>query len=242
MPKFTYSFERYEMKYLITQEQKTGLLELMKEYMIPDAFGKSSIRNIYLDTPDRRLIVNSLDHPKFKEKMRIRSYGTATDDDTVFVELKRKYKSVVYKRRVSMTNAEALDYVFGGPPPKNNQITREIDRFMEFYENLEPAMFISYEREAFFAKDDGTFRTTFDENILWRDRDLSLCKEAYGEPILPPETFLMEIKTAYSIPLWLTAFLSENGIFKTSFSKYGLAFSAQMNKKRNGSILNGQFI
>ena len=105
--------------------------------------------------------------------------------------------------------------------------------FLEFYENLEPAMFISYEREAFFAKNDGMFRMTFDENILWRDRDLSLRKEAYGEPILRPETSLLEIKTENSVPLWLSAFLSENGIFKMNFSKYGLAFTAQMNKKES---------
>lgn len=210
----------------------------MQQYMIPDAFGKSSIRNIYFDTPDRRLIINSLDRPNFKEKMRLRSYGTASRDDTVFVELKRKYNEVVYKRRVSMTNDEALDYVFGGTPPKRTQITEEIDRFMSFYGELEPAMFISYDREAFFANDDGTFRMTFDGNILWRDKDLSLCSEAYGTPILRPDTYLLEIKTAAAVPIWLSRFLSDNGIFKTSFSKYGIAFKEQMNEKTNRGKIN----
>ena len=103
-------FKRYEIKYIITREQSVQLKKLMTEYMKADKFGKSTICNIYYDTPDYLLVRRSIDKPQYKEKLRVRSYGTATKDSTVFVELKKKYKSVVYKRRIDMKEKQAERY------------------------------------------------------------------------------------------------------------------------------------
>jgi len=236
-PAVTFTFQRYEIKYLLTAEQKEKLLRRMDGIMIPDAFGRSSIRNIYYDTPDRRLIRNSVDALDFKEKLRVRSYGAVAPDGKVFVELKRKSEGLVYKRRVSMSEAEAMEYMKCGKHKNTTQITNEIDYFLSFYGNLEPAAFISSEREAFYDKNDRDFRMTFDDNILWRDKEMSLQEEAYGEKLLPDGYFLAEIKIANSIPLWLSEFFSENKIFRTSFSKYGNAYkSSVLHNKR--SIIN----
>ena len=81
-----------------------------------------------------------------------------------------------------------------------------------------------YEREAWYARESEGFRVTFDENILWRDTDLSLGCGVYGTGILPPGHALMEIKTPGSIPLWMVKALSEEAIRKVSFSKYGRAY------------------
>lgn len=218
-------FKRYEIKYLVTQEQKHIILDAMKPYMELDEFGRTTIRNIYYDTDSFRLIRDSIEKPVYKEKLRVRSYSTATKDSTVFVELKKKYKSVVYKRRVSMTEGEADDWLSGrAAPPKHTQITDEVDYFLQFYKELHPAVFLSYEREAFFSKSGDDFRVTFDENILYRRDGLSLSLEPFGKAILNPEYSLMEIKTSGGIPLWMTKVLSDNSIFKTSFSKYGNAY------------------
>lgn len=218
-------FKRYELKYLLTREQKDIILNAMEAYMEQDAFGRSTIRNIYYDTPSSLLIRNSLEKPVYKEKLRVRSYGTAKPDSTVFIELKKKYKSVVYKRRVSTTEAEAMNYLNKGKAlPMQNQITEEIDYFCKFYENLAPAMFLTYEREAFYGKEDKELRITFDEKILWRTEDISLCSPVYGTPILEDGYSLMEIKIAGAMPMWLAELLSENHIHKTPFSKYGNAY------------------
>lgn len=230
------TFKRYELKYLITKEQKELIQKAFEPYMKMDDYGRSTICNIYFDTPDSLLIRRSLEKPVYKEKLRVRSYGTATSDSTVFVELKKKYKSVVYKRRVSVKEHEAMDYLCKGVPlPVQNQITEEIDYACEFYRNLEPAVYLSYEREAFYGKEDGELRITFDENILWRDTDISLCSKVYGSSILEEGQALMEIKIASAMPLWLAQLLSENHIFKTTFSKYGNAYQERMkNKQYNG--------
>ena len=220
-------FERYEIKYLISNSKRKTIMNAMRQYMKPDEYGKSTICNIYYDTPDYYLIRHSLEKPVYKEKLRVRSYGRAQSNDNVFVELKKKYQDVVYKRRISLPEREAMFYLgsdaHGG---LDGQIGSEIDYFRFFYRDLAPKVYISYDREAFYDREDDSFRVTFDENIMWRDRDLSLTRPAYGSKILPPDTSLMEVKTSGGIPLWMTSVLSENGIFKTSFSKYGRAYEA----------------
>lgn len=229
-------FKRYEIKYLISKSQQEQIKQKMQEYMTADAYGRSTICNIYFDTSNYLLIRRSMEHPVYKEKLRLRSYGAARPDSTVFMELKKKYKSVVYKRRISTTEQEAMRCLCGGKLLKDTQIARELDYFLEQYHHPQPAVFLSYEREAFYAKNDHEFRVTFDENILWRDTDLSLCAGVYGTPVLGEDQVLMEIKTGAAIPLWMTALLTEHHIYKTSFSKYGTAYKSIYAKKHTGGI------
>lgn len=226
-------FKRYEIKYMLDANQLSMLKNEMKNYMIADEHGKSTICSLYFDTPQYLLIRRSMDHPMYKEKLRLRSYGVADKDTTVFVELKKKYDSVVYKRRVAMTEAEACDYLLGHRQVMDTQITREIDYCMDMYKEIAPAMLLSYEREAYYAKDDHEFRVTIDRNILWRDYDLNLCSGIYGNPILKENQALMEVKTAGAIPMWMVRFLRDNGIYKTSFSKYGTAYRTLYNASDN---------
>ncbi len=233
-------FKRYELKYLVTKEQKALLLQAMEPYMQPDDYGQSCICNIYFDTPDYILVRRSLEAPVYKEKLRLRSYGTATHDSTVFLELKKKYKGVVYKRRVSVREQEAMDYLLRGRAlRRRSQITEEIDYFRTIYQELAPAVMLSYEREAFYGREDRELRITFDENILWRQEALSLCAGPRGSSILQPGTALMEVKIASAMPLWLCGILAENNIFKTHFSKYGNAY-CQMRAMEEERSLGGR--
>ncbi|MBR6093869.1 MAG: polyphosphate polymerase domain-containing protein [Lachnospiraceae bacterium] len=229
------TFKRYEIKYLLSARQKRDLMRTIDRHMTLDCYGHTTIQNIYYDTPDWILIRTSLDKPVYKEKLRLRSYGRANAQDTVFIEIKKKYDGVVYKRRTSATEKEATAYLNHGIKlaGHEDQISREIDYFKGFYKGLKPAMFISYERDAYYGNDNPDFRVTFDENILWREEDLTLRKEAYGEAILLPGQSLMEIKVAAAMPMWLTRELNRLGIFQTSFSKYGRAY-----EMRQSAILN----
>lgn len=218
-------FKRYELKYMLTQAQKAKVLEAMAPHMALDKYGRTTIRNIYFDTDSYRLIRHSIEKPAYKEKLRIRSYDRAEPDSTVFVELKKKYKHVVYKRRVSLPEEEAMEWVCQeNHCHMDTQISEEIDYFIDYYKTLHPAVFLSYEREAFYSKDRSDFRVTFDDTILCRQDNLSLESEVYGVPLLPEGMVLMEIKCSGGIPLWMTHVLSEEHIYKTSFSKYGTAY------------------
>ena len=219
-------FKRYELKYMLTLEQKEKILEAMSPYMQLDKYGRTTIRNIYFDTDSYRLIRRSIEKPAYKEKIRIRSYSQATADSTVFVELKKKYEKVVYKRRLPLCEADAMSWVCReNPCPVNTQISREIDYFIDFYGKLNPTVFLSYEREAYYDNGGGDFRVTFDDNILARQTNVNLCSTSYGTPILPEGKVLMELKCSGGIPLWMVEVLSRERIYKTSFSKYGTAYS-----------------
>lgn len=223
------TFQRYEIKYLLTRQEKERILRVMEPYMRLDDYGRSTIRNIYYDTDNYRLIRHSLEKPAYKEKLRVRSYRQVSPEDPVFVELKKKYDSVVYKRRLVLPEAEVMDSFRSGKPlPDHSQIGREIEYFRKYYQPLHPAVFLSYEREAYYALDGGDFRVTFDENILYRQHDFSLGSGAYGEALLGRGQTLMEIKTSGGIPLWMSHILSKQRIFKTSFSKYGAAYQSMM--------------
>lgn len=219
-------FRRYELKYLLTPEQHSAVLSGIEPYMKLDSYGRTVIRNVYYDTDSFRLIRRSIEKPKYKEKIRIRSYQRADSDTPVFVELKKKYDGVVYKRRISLPESVATDWLCDRiSTPCDTQISREIDYFKSFYGSLRPTMFLSYEREAYYERAGGDFRITFDDNILCRRTDVSLQQEPCGYSILPPDRVLMEIKCAGAIPLWMVKILSEWGIYKTSFSKYGTAYA-----------------
>ncbi|MFI3208151.1 MAG: polyphosphate polymerase domain-containing protein [Eubacteriales bacterium] len=222
------TFKRYELKYIITTEQRTAMLELFKEHMVPDSYGAYTIFNLYFDTPDYLLIRRSIEKPVYKEKLRARSYGQIDHNENVFLELKKKYKRQVYKRRIVLEEEQMTEYFTENHNLPDNQISKEIDYFRSIYDQIAPRIFIAYDRIAFFGKDRDDLRITFDESILWRNDNLSLCSGKYGKKILNDNEVLMEIKVVGGMPLWLTHFLTEQKIYKTSFSKYGNAYKQLM--------------
>ena len=226
-------FQRYEFKYLMTRGQQARLLSAAGDRLRPDEYSHSSIRNLYLDTPDFRLIRRSLDRPAYKEKLRLRTYRTPGADTEAFVDIKKKYDHIVYKRRIAMTYSEAQAYLDGGAAPEQSQISREIDWFLHFYKGIQPAMCICYDRLALFDKYQPELRVTFDSGIRWRMDDLDLSSGSAGEQLLPHDTCLMEIKIPGTTPLWLARVLSENAIFPTHFSKYGAAYQTMLREDRS---------
>lgn len=223
--KYQTVFKRYEIKYLISKEQKKRIIEAMQPFMQRDEYGLTTIRNIYFDTDNYLLVRHSNEKPVYKEKLRIRSYQQVNENDPVFVELKKKYRSVVYKRRIALSQKEAMDWIVKGIQPiKHSQIVEEIEYFRKHYKNLHPAVFLAYEREAFYALDGSDFRVTFDQNIIARTSNISLMDHVDGTKLIDDEA-LMEIKVSAGIPLWMTKILTDNDIYKMSFSKYGTAYN-----------------
>lgn len=226
------TFKRKEVKFILNKEQKMALLNEIGHLLVADKFKEYTITNIYMDTEDSRLIRKSIEKPIYKEKMRVRSYGKADEGSNVFVELKKKYQGIVYKRRIKMPLIEAKSFI-KRDTTRNGQVEDEIEYFIDFYKGIKPAMYISYKREAFKGILDNELRVTFDDEILWRDENLSLSSEIYGNPILGEDQYVMEIKCEDSMPLWLTNALASFRIYKTSFSKYGKAYLKQQQMEVN---------
>lgn len=227
-----YIFRRKEQKYLLDKDQTAAFLEAMRCFLEPDRYATSDIRNIYYDTPDYRLIRRSLEKPVYKEKLRLRAYGDVTGEDKVYLEMKKKYDGVVYKRRLALKEGQAAAYM-ASPEMRlaDTQIGREIDYFKAYYQNLQPAMYLCCHRMSWRSKD-GRLRITMDRDIRYRAENMDLKAPPGGTPLLEPGQTLVEIKAPDTMPVWLTRVISENKIRQTSFSKYGTAYLRLLRKEK----------
>lgn len=235
---YQYNFHRREKKYLLNDEKYRSLMAKIYSHLEYDLYQRYKICNIYFDTPEFDLIRNSISKPLYKEKLRLRSYGVPDDDSIVYLEIKKKYDGVVYKRRISMKYKEAIDYcIFGIKPDFNSQVFQEIDWLMKKYD-LYPMIYLSYDRLAMKGLVEKDLRITYDHNLLWRVNEMDLSKGSFGKTYLGENEYIMEIKTDGAMPLWLCHALNELEIYPQSFSKYGRIYQEELTKlnQQGGTI------
>lgn len=214
-------FQRYEKKYLLTEEKYQSIRQYLSNYMEEDQYGLHTIRNIYYDTQNDELIRTSMEKPKYKEKFRVRCYGEPQEGSSFFLEIKKKYKGVVNKRRIMMTKEMAQRYLeHREKPQEQSQIFREVDYVLSYYQ-LEPKLYLAYDRIALYGKEDSQFRVTFDQNIRSRNTDLRLENDQDTTRLLEAGWYLMEVKISDAMPLWFVDIITELKIQNVSFSKYG---------------------
>lgn len=227
-------FRRVEKKYIIDKKQYELIIKEIKNEMDLDPHGKSTICNLYLDDDNYSLIKHSIDKPIYKDKVRIRSYNVADFESDVFVEIKKKYDGVVSKRRIKAKFSDVYAYLNKEEniPQAETQVGKELDYYFKYY-NLQPTAYITYDREAYYAKNDKGFRITFDTNIQARDYDLSLDKGIYGKKIFNDDKILMEVKTLGGIPMWFVKIMSKYEIRQGHFSKYGATYLQILKEKED---------
>ena len=210
------TFRRVEQKYLINKEDKDKLLNRIANYIEKDEYFKSEISNIYFDNDNHELLIESLEKPDFKIKVRLRSYNNSND---VFLEIKDKVNGVVGKRRIKLTLDEFYDYI-NNNKVKDDQIMRELDYYFKLF-NLKPSIFVAYDRLSYKEKNNKNLRITIDANLRSRYDDLKLEDGSYGERYFDSDMYIMEIKVLDSMPIWLVNSLSDLKIYPISFSKVG---------------------
>ena len=239
-------FDRTEQKYLLSMDDYRKLMDKLENHLEEDEYFRSKIANIYLDDELYSLISESMERPVFKEKMRVRSYGSGK----AFVEIKRKYKGQVYKRRVAMTECEAMDFVNLGRKPSGTteadcRIINEEEYFINFHK-CRPMMYVAYDRISYKGRELPDLRITFDTDVRYRKEKLSLTDTGTETVILgagldfndqdgrnlSDKKYIMEIKTNGALPLWLSEMLDSLKIYPASFSKYANAY---MHMKRGES-------
>lgn len=237
------TFDRVEKKYLIDGVQKKKILSVVEKNMQKSKYHKSEIFNIYFDTDNYDLIIKSIDNPDFKEKFRARFYGGY---DKVFLEIKTKLKlddkKVGYKRRFLITHNDYLKFVdkqktalelAGEKIETENdlQIAKEVDYLVNYFD-LKPKILVYYERKSYIDKNN--LRITFDENLCFRDTDLSFRKKVRDKHYFnDKKSIIMEVKAGGVMPLWLTRLLSETKVYPVRFSKIGKVYEMLKKEKKN---------
>lgn len=240
MMKLKKVFQRKETKYLLTQNQFNGFFQELTKQMSVDEFGKHTILSLYFDTPDYRFIQHSMDKPKYKEKFRVRSYGVPNEDQLVFLEIKKKVKGIVYKRRLPLSYSDYRTWLATGNFPADNdlQIAQEINWLFSRHGDLQPKVLIAYDRLSLFGNEEEEFRVTFDQNIRYRTQELALEKGSSGALVAPEIDFLMEVKALGAYPLWFVQLLNDYDIRKGSFSKYAETYKRHLFVRNREEIIH----
>lgn len=226
-------FQRKETKYLLSQRQFNYFFEDLQQFMKVDQYGLHNIRSLYFDTPNYYFIRQSMKKPRYKEKFRVRSYGEPVANGLVFLEIKKKVKGVVYKRRVPVNYEDFLLWIKNGALPEYimvSQVGQEIAWLFCQYNQLSPKVLITYDRFSLFMEEDDNFRVTFDQNIRYENKNISLDTKP-GELVAPEIDILMEVKAMGSYPLWFVALLNKYGIKKGNFSKYAETYQRYLAKE-----------
>ena len=244
------TFARKEQKYLLETSDLARLMHLLGAHLKPSAFGHALVASLYYDTPTFELISRSLEKPLYKEKLRLRAYADCTgaaqphfdEEGPVFVELKKKFDGIVYKRRVPMSEQGAFDFMEGSSFEQAEallplaslqqaartgtdwQIAHELEATIGRYPSLVPTMMVVVERLAYDALDDSSLRITFDINPRYRTDQLTFDEGFAGNLILPNGQVIMEVKCASAYPRWLIDALNALELYPQPCSKYGRAF------------------
>lgn len=294
MAAYSSVFKRVEKKYRIGAAERAAVEAAAGGPMAVDAYGRTRITSLYLDTPERSMIARSVEKPLYREKLRLRAYGDAagvalmgafgagpivrepgglplSDGEVetrvaaglqvpgaaaalpVFFGIKKKFKGIVYKRRLALTLPAALAFVSGLPydqacarwplsdaalaaaalSPVTRQIARELEVAMDRWLPLVPSMGIACDRVAWAYRPEMFQEREGDELF---DSELRItfddCLEYLDchrfrspwRPIIESSESVMEIKSAGPYPPWLVEVLSAERIYPASFTKYGNAY------------------
>lgn len=215
------TFERIEKKYVLTKTAYENLQDLLDIYFREDLYPHSNIASVYFDTENYAVIRHSMEGSDFKEKIRLRKYLSENSESDMFIEIKRKVEGVGYKRRKSLNEENDL----------TRQIDEELDYAFQIEGALSPMCLVMYQRDAYVSKTDPNFRLTLDKNIKVRFDEVLDMTRSDGQSILGDEFVLMEVKSSFGYPDWFIRFLSDNLIFKTSFSKYARGYQKVIHQK-----------
>lgn len=215
-------FRRKEVKYILTPAKYQELMQTVQGELVKDRYFKGTNCSIYFDNDQHYIAVHTLEKPMYKEKIRLRSYNVPKSmNDTVFVEIKKKFDGLGNKRRIAVTLGDFYHYLESGELKTDNpQIKAELDYCFKFY-GLKPSLFLAYDRLSYCGKDNPGFRVTFDQNVRSRTDHLRLEEGDAGELYFDNQEVVMEVKALDAFPLWFVRALSKLHIYPSSFTKYG---------------------
>lgn len=224
-------FTRHELKYVISYDKYEELVNEIRPFVSADTYGNEdglySITSIYFDSSDFKIYYETRNKAAFRQKLRLRVYNDAKQSDIAYVEIKQKFENVVNKRRTKLYLKNIPAFISNAAhheetiqfPEAHHQTLNEIHYFRKLY-NLDPKIWVRYERHAFQGKHDPDLRITFDYHLSCREETMNIEKTSEAIPFVDPNLVILEVKVDQSVPFWLTRILSKLHIQRGSLSKY----------------------
>lgn len=229
-------FNRFELKYLINQEQQEGMIRGLTPFMQYDPHSadghRYNVTSLYYDTAAYKAYWNKIDGHRFRRKIRIRTYDTLplTADSPCFTEIKQHLNNTIAKKRLRLPYGGAAALCgTGQPTAAESETDRAVSEEIQYLSRtlqLQPACIVSYQRLAFNGTDyQPSLRITFDTQLKCRGHELTLLQPAENRYFVSPDHCIMEIKVNYHVPYWITRLIGEYQCTLRSFSKYCTALA-----------------
>jgi hypothetical protein len=236
---FNPRFQRFECKYLISEEKARAIRRYIRPYVEVDPYAAGTpdnsymISSLYLDGSDLRLFWESRNGIKDRIKLRIRNYNGSTRAP-VFLEIKRRRNRLVRKGRARIDQDAAALMLAGRAPDTSHLSSAERSCYDEFVGWVarwatQPIVWVGYRREAYVGAFNPGIRITMDRDIA--------CSPAAGRPVCtcfgrerPPDTLwrrventrvILELKFNVAFPDWMRDLVQRFDLQQRSYSKYG---------------------
>lgn len=223
---------RLELKYFVDRTTRTALRRDLLTFMRPDvhagAEGSYLVRSLYFDTPDYLAYHEKLSGMAARNKLRIRTYGDASDPDTVVrLEVKARYLSFIKKLTMDLSQQEygAVELALRRRTLASASLVDHKSPIKEFFRlqrqyNMEPKILIQYRRQALERRELYRVRVNFDDELL-ATRNLDLLSPLRGtRRLLRYGNAIFEIKVDGAMPQWLHMLICKYNLQNQAISKY----------------------
>jgi SPX domain protein involved in polyphosphate accumulation len=226
--------QRFELKYRVNAHVALAIRDFVSSYLVLDEYsvGKPNFsyanHSIYLDSPDLRLVWDTINGNKNRYKLRLRFY----DDDPntpIFFEIKRRSNEAIIKRRAPIRR-EAVPSLLAGHLPAPDflfsykpQYLVAIQEFSRLMADLQaaPKTHVAYLREAWVSPNDNSVRVTLDRDVCAQPHstaEISTRMESFVTPFAPD--VILEIKFTSRYPDWLRQLVEIFGVMQCGAAKY----------------------
>ena len=193
-------------------------------YSNVDESREYTVKSVYLDSKKFKDYHDKREGVYKRKKIRIRGYNRTTHDSKIFLEIKKKIGSHIYKNRSRIRFSKLKDFLENKnlDSIESTKNISDAEKFLYYYVkgSLNPITLVTYEREAFFSKFDKSLRITFDKNIRYKKAEN--CDVLFSEDsnTINSDFFVLEIKFSKGFPDWLQKILQSHDLKRESFSKY----------------------
>jgi len=235
----SYYNNRHEEKYVLDFVTYFKILKELKVLFKGDSYGdktgKYKVISLYYDTTNLDFFWEKVDGEEIRSKLRLRTYVPNSPDkaknskkNPLFLEIKKKKNCNVFKKRINIDidfaekfiNNPFFDTKFINSLSENDKKALGEIAYLKSKLALRPMLLVYYDRQAFVSKDNLNVRVTFDTNIRYREKDLSLRTRPSDKHILHPSLAVMEIKYSNYLPLAIVQILQKYKCESHPFSKY----------------------
>lgn len=225
---------RFEHKFIVGGDQADALVSALGPALTPDALagGSYPVVTLYHDCPDFSALEAQRRGTPFRNKVRVRCYGSADGRiaPKTFVELKRRDGANGAKVRARGTPEACAALARGdadgaaGLEPGERAAATEIAAYAR-RAGLRPVCLMRYDRRAWSL---GALRLTLDRDLMVRQEDLRATPDdrAFRRRALEADRMILEVKGDGAVPLEIALLLSRLGIRPRPFSKYAAGMAA----------------